>query len=102
MNGQCMNCACEMTGLEALQDALERTGPQKTILIIDKGSGWTVTMYGPDSFGDPAPETYRTVQATLERAEALLVNLRRQPNITRTGEVITDPQRIADELKGGL
>lgn len=100
MNGQCMKCACEMTGLEALQDALERTGPQKTILIIDKGSGWTVTMYGPDSFGDPAPNAHVTIQSALEAAETLMAELRRQPDRMTVGYVISDPAEVASALLG--
>lgn len=91
-------CSCEMTGLEILEDTLRIAQPQRTILIVDHGHGWTVTAFGPTSAGDPAPQQYSTVQAVLERVETLVVDLRRQPETS--GYVITNPKKILRAFQG--
>lgn len=93
-------CACAMTGLEILEDTLQITKPQKTILIMDTGRGWTVTMFGPDSAGDPAPNAHVTIQSALEATETLMAELRRQPDRMTVGYVISDPAEVASALLG--
>jgi hypothetical protein len=63
---------------------------------VDKGHGWDVTMFGPESAG--LPTSCQTVARVLEEVEEKLVNLRRQKEMVR-GEVITDPARIVEELE---
>lgn len=93
-------CACAMTGLEILEATLQITKPQKTILIVDTGRGWIVTMFGPDSAGDPAPNVHVTIQSALEAAETLMAELRRQPDRMTVGYVISDPAEVASALLG--
>ena len=93
-------CACQMTGLEILEDTLQISKPQKTILIVDTGRGWTVTMFGPDNAGDPAPNTHITIQSAIERTETLMAELRRQPDRMTVGYVVSDAEEVAKELLG--
>src|SRR5438045_1078635 len=98
-------CPCAMTGLEILQANLAVSRPMKTILITDRGNGWDVVMYGPDSAGCPPEQEapmHITIQAALESVEAALVNLRRQSDVeTVSGEIITDGKEIVRALGGG-
>ena len=89
-----------MSGLELLNDTLAVIRPEKTILIVDAGRGWTVTMFGPDSAGDPDPRTHITIQSAISAAERLMVELRRQPDTPARGVVVTDPAEVAKTLLG--
>lgn len=91
-------CSCEMTGIEGLIQNLSTERPQKAILIVDTGRGWTVSTYGPDSWGNPGPEVYVTVHAALENVESQMVALRRQPDKMIPGVVIKDPDELARAL----
>ena len=46
-----LKCACEITAAEALADRIDAEKPPRSVLIVDTGIGWTVTMYGPQCFG---------------------------------------------------
>lgn len=89
-------CIFDMTGDEILAEHVALAKPARSILIVDKGNGWDVTMFGPQSAGLPA--TCSTIAKVIEEVEDKLVNLRRQPDKIERGEVITDPARIVEEL----
>jgi hypothetical protein len=89
-------CVFDMTGDEILAEHIAITKPARSILIVDKGNGWDVTMFGPESAG--LPSTCATIAKVAELVEEYCVNLRRQKAIPR-GEVITDPARIIEELE---
>ena len=98
-------CACAMTALELLQANIAVQRPVKSVLITDRGRGWDVVMYGPDSAGFPPPDdepAHITIQSALEKIEECLVHLRRQPDVGAAprGEIVTDPHEIARALKG--
>lgn len=100
-------CACEMTAMEILQQNLEVTRPSRSILIVDLGNGWDVTMFGPEMAGNPLSEPgpdHVTIQATIEAVERMLVNLRRQSESgdPPDGEIITDPDQIVQALSESL
>lgn len=89
-------CACQMTSLEILEDHIRVMKPNKSILIVDSGSGWTVTMFGPDNAG--VPSEHITLQSALSEVEINMTNLRRQSDEQLSGTIITDPQEILDAL----
>mgnify|MGYP001560783587 CR=1 FL=1 len=89
-------CVFDMTGDEILAEHVAATKPARSLLIVDNGHGWDVTMFGPESAG--LPTTCQTIAKVLEVAEEKLVNLRQQEEMVR-GEVITDPERIIQELE---
>ncbi len=89
-------CVFDMTGDEILAEHIAISKPARSILIVDKGHGWDVTMFGPESAG--LPTECITIAKVIEAVEEKLVNLRQQKEIVR-GEVITDPSRIIEELE---
>ena len=96
-------CPCSMTGLEMLQEAIAIARPRKSLLIVDRGNGWDVTMFGPDSAGRPrdgAEPDCITLQATVEQVEAMLVNLRRQSDIETVGGEMLTGEAMVRELGG--
>lgn len=99
MDGQscAKKCVFDMTGDEILAEHVAIAKPARSILIVDKGGGWDVTMFGPESAG--LPTTCSTIAKVCEEVEGKLVNLRRQNDSIPRGEVITDPARIIEELE---
>lgn len=97
---QGQKCPCSMTALELLQQHIDLKKPVKSMLIIDNGNGWNVTMFGPDAAG--LGTDHITLQSAVEEVEDRLVNLRRQSNVeSKDGEVITDPVGVARALGAG-
>ena len=94
-------CPCAMTGLEILQANLAFGRPMKTVLVTDRGTGWDVVMYGPDSAGFPPAQDapmHITIQAAIEGVEAALVNLRRQSDVENVGGEILTGEAMVREL----
>lgn len=99
MNGAACSkkCVFDMTGDEILAEHVAVSKPARSLLIVDRGSGWDVTMFGPESAG--LPTACSTIAKVCEAVEDKLVNLRRQADFIPRGEVITDPARIVEELE---
>lgn len=93
-----LKCACEITAAEALADRIDAEKPPRSVLIVDTGIGWTVTMYGPQCFG--LPTEHVTLQSALEAVEGAMVNVRRQKDDDKRGVVVTDPAEIARLMTG--
>lgn len=90
-------CVFDMTGDEILAEHVALGKPARSILIVDKGHGWDVTMFGPQSAG--LPTECSTIEQVVGAVEYQIVNLRRQEDKIERGEVITDPARIVEELE---
>ncbi len=96
-------CGCAMSAAELLVANAAHQKPKRSILIVDRGNGWDVTQYGPDSAGRPrdgsGPDCI-TLQAAMELVEETMVKVRREPDPEAAGEIITDPAEIARTLSG--
>lgn len=87
-----------MTGTEILSEFIQIRQPAKSVLIVDLGHAWEVTMFGPDSAG--LGTEHITVQSAMEAIEEAMINVRRQPDQMTRGIVISDPAQVAKELAG--
>ena len=87
-----------MTALELLQSNIAAQKPLKSLLVIDTGSKWRVTRYGPDAAG--LGTDHVTIQSALDEIERCLVDLRRQSNAESVGGEILTSDEMVRELAG--